>query len=206
MNSQQIEVILRRNIFQKIFTQNILNVVFRKLESTIKEIIIKRTQSGIDFYGRDFGEYNQQKRGKKKGKAQKYVPYDKVKAQKYAARESGLTKYASTSSEKKLQLTGNTFSAIDCKLKGKVTITNYRATGRFDIFVNNVSGRNEQKIVEGLQSTTGVKRNKRTYSKKAWCFLGLSYSGSNVESEQKQLQQQLIKALKEKYPITIKIK
>ena len=204
MTQQQIEVILRRKLFQKFFTVSLLTKVFKTLEPTIIKLIIQRTQEGVDFYGRNFGNYNETSRKSKSGKITRGL-YDKVKAQKYAAQKSGLTKYASTSSDKKIQLTGNTFSAMECKLE-KVNVGTMQATGRFRIFVNNVSGRNEQKLVEGLQSTTGTARNGKTYSKKAWYFLGLSYAGSKVNEEKTTLINQLVKGFQTNYQTTVKVK
>ena len=151
------------------------------LQDLIVELIIKRTQAGYDIYSRKFGGYNRS--------------YKKKKAYAYAKKHGGIiSKYASTSTSDKLQLTGHLFNAIKAK---KVRVTQIKntvilKTGSY------ILGTKQQKKAEGLGNTTGHSRGGGRYSKKAWLFLGLAIRGAWAKSEQKAINNYIEKWIGEK--------
>lgn len=147
-----------------------------ELGNLIEQLIIKRTQEGFDVKSRKFGNYN--------------AGYNKVKAQKGAAKRSGMTSYASTSKSKKLQLTGSLFSSITTRPK-KFVVNKRGIHIVLECFINDSLN---QLKAEGLQSTTGRSRS-GSYSKKSWEFFGLAHSGNYVNSESKAIQDFVFKSL-----------
>ena len=172
---QQIQVSLNNAFLD--YLQKIDKTAFaNELGRLIIDLIIKRTQEGYDVRSRKFGNYN---RG-----------YNKRKAQKYAAKRQSLTEYASTSNNKKLQLTGSLFSSLTTKTK-LFTINKRGINIIIDVFIADSLNRLK---AEGLQSTTGYSRG-GAYSKKSWEFFGLATSGNYFNSENIAIQRFIAKEI-----------
>jgi hypothetical protein len=132
-----------------------LETVAKKSASLVRQLIIKRILSGKDLYGNNFGSYSKS--------------YNKQNAYDYAIGKHGSYKYASSSVNDKLRLTGRLLNDIIVK-STRVKKTANQVT--FDMIIT-VQDRVKAQA-EGLQSTVGVTAKGTSYAKKAWYFLGIS--------------------------------
>lgn len=137
--------------FNKSLLENVkkidLNNIGSELADAIVELIWQRTDAGFDIHGRQWRRY-------------KAKNYEKIKR-----------KYGRGSTEW-LNLTGDLRRGLQCKFT-KADATASRITFNFEFTVPS----DQIKKVEGLISTTGHDRNRRTYPKSDWQFLGLSETG-----------------------------
>jgi hypothetical protein len=152
MNAQIIEANIQKKVLAWV-NQSVIEKIAKQGQSFIHKTIIERVMNGLDLFGDKFGGYN--------------ASYKKKKAYQYATKKYGTYKFASTSAP--LRLTGRLLSSIQVKIQearttGNVIKIKYLVTVPPEL----------QPQVEGLQSTVGVARNQRRYSKKAWYFLGIS--------------------------------
>lgn len=151
------------------------------LETLIVKLIIDRIEAGYDIYSRKFGGYNRS--------------YKKSKAYEYATERNKPTRYASRSASDKLRLTGNLLSGIKAKT---ARLVRDEKNGGFIIRTGVYLLASQREKAEGLGSTTGVARNHKRYSKKAYLFLGLAVSGSYVQKETKAINKYIADYIGEK--------
>lgn len=182
---QDIEIRLNRE-YEKAFRAINIKKLVDKISELVIKLVIERTQAGYDLRSRKFGGYNKS--------------YKKSKAYKYAAKKYGTTRYSMKSTSDKLQLTGNLLSSI------KTLKTRFRVGEKgVRLFVQvGVTGSKNIKKAKGLQSTTGVARDRSRYSKKSWEFMGLAISGRFAKEEKSAIQNLIAKAIQEEVNIKIR--
>jgi len=163
MTESQISMIVRKKFLLAFLSNSNLNKLGKGLEPILLDIMRQRTNAGFDIYGRKFGGYNRS--------------YNKKYALSHL-RETA-TEYKGTTATP-LRLSGQLFSNMIVKYSG----FNRVGTKFLLKFIFTVK-ESQLKKVEGLTSTTGTARNRKSYSKKSWMFLGLSLSGSRVQIESK---------------------
>lgn len=159
-----IEVEIKKQLGQYISAEK-LNRAFKKVGAEIIAITKKRTETGVDIFGRKFGSYT--------------ARYDKFKKKNFK-----------TNYRKNIMMTGSLMNDLTYKvLDTKQTLTSVKGT----IVVTALGGENRKKI-EGLFSDTGYTK-RGSYSKSQRMFLGLSVSGSNKTNEVNQITRILASAL-----------
>ena len=162
MEQQLIEIAIKKKLTQ-VLSKSMLEEVADKVGQKCVDLMRDRTNQKLDIYGRRFGGYNRS--------------YNKA----YALSHSGAkTEWAGTTSTP-WRLTGQLFSAMAYKVM-KIDLS--KLSFQLKIYINDI---NQQGKVMGLQSSTGIARNGRAYSKKAWDFLGLSVAGSYMQTERNEI-------------------
>ncbi|MCX7909591.1 MAG: hypothetical protein N2560_08765 [Ignavibacteria bacterium] len=186
--TQNIEVAITKKV-SAIFTDRmVFQKVAEELAEKIKKLILERILAGYDLESRKFGNYN--------------VSYNKKYAFKYASKKFGTTQFASSSTKDKLRLTGRLLSSIDVKPTGLETQLR-KVNMNFLVFLNDPT---QIPKAIGLQSTTGVARNRTTYAKKAYTFLGLAVRGPWRDRENREIQKFLLQKLEDVITNKIKVK
>ena len=185
---QNIEIAIVKKATALFADRNIFTNIGEKLCKLIIRLIIERILAGYDLFSRKFGGYNES--------------YNKEKAFKYAVRKYGRTEWASKSKRDKLRLTGNLLSSLDAKLIGVQTGLRQVI---FRIMITTKDPSQIPKIL-GLQSETGVARNRRTYAKKAYYFMGLALSGEWKIREEREIRDFLITELENIVTQKVKVK
>lgn len=164
MPTQDIKITLTKNILSLI-TQKVAKAAGEAIAKEIDKIIWDRTAKGIDIEGKSWRRY-------------KALNYYKVK--RHYGRSVNKSGYPTDGSW--LILTGDLKKDTKTKYLGadiglrKITLK----------FQSSVKARSEKKA-EGLLSTTGYDRNRKSYSKSAYKFLGLSQQGSEVMAERSRI-------------------
>jgi hypothetical protein len=171
MNPEQNIALTMINELKKNLSNALLEKAAVAMGKEAVKIIQERTmQDELDYKGRKFGEYNARtyktKSGRRKMAKKQYI---QIKRDKY-------------DSSTYLWNTGALMSSIYAT-KPTVTLSANIITIKFKLTVR----ADQMEKAEGLMSTTGVARNHKTYSKKAWRFLGIAESGPLYQSERNRL-------------------
>ena len=174
---QNLEIAIVKKATALFANPNVFRDIGNRLCQFILKLIIQRILAGYDLFSRKFGGYNES--------------YNKEKAYNYAVRKYGSTEWASKSKKDKLRLTGNLLSSLDVKL---VSIQTGLRKVVFRILISTKDPTQIPKIL-GLQSETGVARNRRTYAKKAYYFMGLALSGEWKIREEREIRNFLVSEL-----------